>query len=751
MSSGTYNTMSVLYAVAWFLGAGLLLYMASLDVAHEVQLVWSILAIGSMLILRKMLFVRTKSSYRPLCYYKMIILILSGVIALRYMWWRTFHSLPLDGDLGTMIAGFLLYFAEIQALLIFFMSSVVYLYPLMREVVKADVDGEAELPSVDVFVPTFNEPPELIKLTLLATGNMRYPADKLNIYLLDDGGTVEKRQQKDPDLSAHAWGRYHELQALCEELGVNYMAREKNNDAKAGNINAALPKTSGELVLILDCDHVPTVDFLENTVVPFQKDEKLYLVQTPHFLINEDPVEKNVGHRTDMPSECELFYTSTMRGMDNWNSAFFCGSGGLLRRSCLEEVGGIGTRTVTEDIETSIQLARRGYNSAYIHKPMLAGLQPESFSGFMTQRLRWAHGMLQVFMMMNPLVIRGLSPTQRLCYFNMVSYWFFSFMRLVFLLAPSLYLLFGFALYDAPVHEVLLYGVPHLIAFVLYFNVFFGRVRWFLVSEMYETLQSMFSIRTIFKVLLHPQNGKFNVTPKDENIDEEFMTPLAAPYFILITMIILSVAVGLFRMFSGEPNWEFLVMATFWSSLSLLIVIGSFGALYEKKQVRHSTRFDVELDASLAFEGAAEPCLIKEMSATGANLCMSSEAAEKLEEKSLLNVYCEPLGRNIELNFRVCSRRVGDDTCEGDAKAAVGIVFTPSSLQEQRDLVALSYGDSERWRSILKARNVHPGLWHGFMYFCSSGIRSGFGVIGISIYRFLTMEIKFKRVLGAKD
>jgi len=748
MSSVTYNVTSWLLAGAWLLGAALLLYMASLDVAPQVQLVWSLLAVASMLVLRKMLFVRTKSSYRPLCYYKMILLILSGVIALRYMWWRTFHSLPLDGDLGTMIAGFLLYFAEIQALLIFFMSSVVYLYPLMREPEKVDVDQDAELPSVDVFVPSFNEPAELIRVTLLAAGNIRYPADKLNIYLLDDGGTAEKRQQKNPDLSAHAWDRHRELQQLCEEVGVNYLTREKNENAKAGNINAALPRTSGELILILDCDHVPTVDFLENTVSEFQKDEKLYLVQTPHFLINEDPIEKNVGRFKDMPSECELFYTSTMRGMDNWNAAFFCGSGGVLRRSCLEEVGGIGTKTVTEDIETSIQLARRGYNSAYIHKPMLAGLQPETFSGFMTQRLRWAHGMLQVFMMMNPLIIKGLKPTQRLCYFNMVSYWFFSFMRLVFLLAPSLYLLFGFALYDAPVYEVLLYGVPHLIAFVIYFNVFFGRVRWFLVSEMYETLQSLFSIRTIFKVLLHPQNGKFNVTPKDENIKEEFMTPLAAPYFILITMITLSVAVGVYRMFL-EENWEFLVMATFWSSLSLLIVIGSLGALYEKRQVRHSTRFDVDMDGILSCGDAFEPCQIKEMSATGANLCMSPIAAQKLQERTLLEVYCEPLGRNIKLNFTTCSQRGAD--CEDDEKVAVGILFAPESLAEQRELIALTYGDSERWRSILKARNVHPGLWQGFKFFCTSGIYSGFKVMGQAIYRLFTTEIKFKKRSEARE
>ena len=60
------------------------------------------------------------------------------------------------------------------------------------------------------------------------------------------------------------------------------MARDNNDHAKAGNINTAFYKTDGDLVLILDCDHVPSRQFLLHTV-GFFYDPKVSFVQTPHW------------------------------------------------------------------------------------------------------------------------------------------------------------------------------------------------------------------------------------------------------------------------------------------------------------------------------------------------------------------------------------------------------------------------------------------------------------------------------------
>lgn len=712
----------IFFGMMWVVFASILFYLISLDVSYQVQLYWTVPAVLVMIILRKYILASPSRTYDPIYFGRLLIVLLAGMITLRYLWWRTFHSLPLDGDPASMIVGLILYAAELQAAFAFFLGSFIYLYPFRRDPEPVDLKQDY-LPTVDILVPTYNEPVELLRTTLLACKNIRYPEDKVNIYLLDDGGTVQRRQDKNPSKAATAELRHQRFKALCEEVGVNYLTRERNEYAKAGNINAALEQVNGELIVIFDCDHVPTVEFLENTVKPFADDEKLWLVQTPHFLINDDPVERNVGNRDDMPSESELFYTLAMRGLDFWNAAFFCGSGAVIRRKHLDEIGGIATQTVTEDIETSIELHRRGYNSIYFHKPMLAGLQPETFTGFLTQRLRWAHGMIQVFMLKNPLVIRGLSIWQRLCYLNMTTFWFFSIMRLVFLLAPAAYLVFDIRLYDAPVNDILIYAVPQAVAYVVYFNVMFGRLRWFLVSDMYEVLQSLFAIRTVITVIFHPKRGEFAVTPKDENIKKDFVSPVARAFYVLLGILAVAFVAGIIRVLGldGEPAKGLDIVVTFWAGLSFLLVLGSVGVLSEKKQVRKTTRFSVDLEAKLSCDGQLFEGRAVDLSAHGICLHIESEHNFRLGEVVHVQVYCDALERHVNLRASLCMSRELND----DGVYVLGLSFQPQSVAEEQEVVALAYGDSERWRDILKMRNTSPGLWEGTAHFFKVSLPAG--------------------------
>ncbi len=734
-----------LLGLAWLVFASIMLYLLSLDVLSEVQLVWTATAVLLMFVLRRSVIKQTMSSFDAYRFTRLMIMLLGGMIALRYVWWRTFHSLPLDADWGSMVGGILLYLAEMQAVLTFFLGTIVYLSPRERKRLLISIDQE-NLPTVDVMVPTYNESIALLRVTLLACRNLRYPADKLSIYLLDDGGTEARRHADDPVLAKQSHERHLAFKALCKEVGVHYLTRANNEHAKAGNINAALKQTDGDLVMILDCDHVPTVDFLENTVAYFQKDEKLWLVQTPHYMINKDPIEKNMGKPRDMPSESELFYTQTMRCLDNWNAAFFCGSGALLRRSCLEITKGICTETVTEDIETSVELHRRGYNSVYLHKPLLAGLQPESFVGFVIQRTRWAHGMLQVFMLKNPLLVRGLTLGQRVSYLNMTSYWFFAVMRMVFLLAPAVYLIFGVRLYDAPVDEILLYTVPYILSFVLYFNVFFGRWRWFLVSEVYETLQTMFAFKTVFTVVLHPQRGHFMVTPKDENFSEDFVSPVAWVFYVFLAILGLAVVNGLGRLWEANMNtFGIDLLVTFWSVLNFLVLLAAVGALFERKQVRATSRFDVDIKAVVLSEEHQLAARMVDLSSTGARLYLHHVDVDRLTESIVIRVYCEALQKDLELCAKVYSYRRSQ---EDSSLHILGIGFTPQSIEEERQVIALSYGDSERWRQDLIRRNQRSGFVEGISFFFKTCLPRGFFGVVMQIKFFLLRPLQGLKVSG---
>ena len=711
---------SYLYGLAWLILSLFLIFLASLDVYPATQMIWSGATILIMFGLRFILVHSSKAEFTPIRMLRLMFMLLAGMIALRYIWWRTFHTLPVDGDGLSLFISIMLYLAELQATVVYFLGMFVYVFPKKRDPTPLSLKHGSP-PTVDVFIPTFNEPTALIKTTLLAATNLDYPSNKLNIYLLDDGGTTQKREQVDSEAAAQAQTRHTSLQQLCQDVGVHYLTRDKNNHAKAGNINDALKHTSGDLILILDCDHVPTVDFLQNTVAPFLEDAKLYLVQTAHFLINDDPIEKNTGKPAHMPSESEMFYTNTMRGLDTWNAAFFCGSGAVLRRKHLEEIGGICTQTVTEDIETSVELHSLGYNSIYYHKPMLAGLQPETFAGFMTQRLRWAHGMLQVFMLKNPLFKKGLNLGQRLGLFNMVSYWFFSYMRIMFLLAPVAYLLLDINLFDADPAEILLYVLPNIVAFLLYFDVVFGRQRWFLVSEIYETLQCLFSIRTVFSVLVNPKKGSFNVTPKDENIQEDFISPLSFPVYILVALVVIATLKGIASVIMDPTQLAQDGIVITWSIINTLIILGSLGALTEKKQVRHTTRFKVDISANIHDGDKVYQALITDLSATGMRMRTPDNATQFLKTCFTVDVYCTALKRHIHIPCKYIRHSIENDT--GDT--ILQIQFAPQTLAQEREILALSYGDSERWRKVLVERNIKFGFTAGLIHFVQRVLPAG--------------------------
>ena len=288
---------------------------------------------------------------------RIAILCLALFISGRYFFWRTFNTLAFDDPLS-FLASATLYAAELYGFSIFLLGVFVSILPLDRpeKVIPLDPDP---LPTVDVLVPSYNEDASLLETTLLAAAAIHYPAEKMKIYLLDDGGTIQKRQDPDPEKAQAAARRRQELQALCRRTGAHYLTRARNESAKAGNLNAALEHVHGDLILILDADHVPTHDILKRTVVWFMENPKLFLVQTPHFFINPDPIERNLNLFEIMPSENEMFYRVIQRGLDMWNASFFCGSAAVLRRCHLDEIGGITGETITEDAETALALHAR--------------------------------------------------------------------------------------------------------------------------------------------------------------------------------------------------------------------------------------------------------------------------------------------------------------------------------------------------------------------------------------------------------
>ncbi len=301
---------------------------------------------------------------------KLTVILTSAFLGWHYLYWRATETLPLSFGLVSMIARLLLFLVEVYGFITLMFGHFINISPNERRPVPLPADTRL-WPTVDIFIPTYNEDILVIRPTVIAATQMRYAPGKFKVWILDDGGTVQKCTDPNPEKAAAAQARQADLKALAAAFGAGYLTREKNLHAKAGNLNSALGFTDGDLVAILDCDHIPADDFLLNTAGAFLVEEKLFLLQTPHNFISADPVEKNLNIYGKIPSENELFYRVMQPGLDFWHTSFFCGSAAVLRRSVLNELGGIAGQTITEDAETTLDALSLGYTTAYLNIPMV--------------------------------------------------------------------------------------------------------------------------------------------------------------------------------------------------------------------------------------------------------------------------------------------------------------------------------------------------------------------------------------------
>ena len=650
---------------------------------------------------------------------KHLFLALGTFVVLRYVYWRTTSTLPPITDPVDFTFGLLLYLAEMYCVLVLALSLFITADPV--EAREAPQVADDQLPTVDVFVPSYNEDAELLSSTLAAAKAMDYPADKLVVCLLDDGGTDAKVGASDPRIALPAQKRRASLQALCERLGVRYVTRARNDHAKAGNLNAGLAATTGDLVTVFDADHAPFRSFLRETVGFFLADPRLFLVQTPHVFLNPDPIEKNLQTFKGMPSENEMFYGVIQRGLDRWNASFFCGSAAVLRRRALDSVGGFSGVTITEDCETALELHGQGWNSVYVEKPLIAGLQPETLASFIGQRSRWCRGMIQILLLKNPLFRRGLSLPQRICYVSNPLFWFFPFPRLAFTLAPLLYLFFSLRIYVANLHQMLAYTVTFLLVNLMMQNYLYGRVRWPWVSELYEYIQSLYLARAIISVLLNPRRPTFNVTAKSLTLEEDRLSELSRPYFLMFGLLATGGAVGVFRLLTEPVVNDLLIVVMAWNALNLVIAGAALGAVTERRELRRAQRLDVERQGLLISGGVEVSVIIEDVSTGGARVrTLDGVLPIRREGEALGTLVVDKVRSDVPVrSISAIVRRIDAD----GADDLYGLQFIQVSPVQMRLVADLMYGDFAVLDRVRSARRRHKGILAGSSQFLVWSVR----------------------------
>lgn len=237
-------------------------------------------------------------------------------------------------------------------------------------------------------------------------------------------------------------------------------------------------------------------------------------MQTPQEFYNTDSFTHVVDDDArELWEENRIFYSLLQPGKDPWNASFFCGCGGMLRRSALEDIGGFSRQTIIEDMETSLILHSHGWRSVYHPGALAFGLAPGSATAFHVQRQRWAQGSMQMLRKLNPLFLPGLTASQRTCYVAANLYPFDGLQKGIFYLAPVIFLLTGIVPVNAEGDVLLMRLLPYLVLSIAAFELLARGTGYLFISERYM-MAKFFTYIVSLGALIRTRPLKFNVTPK---------------------------------------------------------------------------------------------------------------------------------------------------------------------------------------------------------------------------------------------
>lgn len=502
--------------------------------------------------------------------YRKGLIIVNTINCLFYISWRV-TTIPWSEGIGSILMGVMLFLAEVLGLVAFFNFQYLFMGTYRPEKKTLDDFQEKEIPFVDVLICTYNEPLYLLEMTIAGAVSMRYPKNRFQVYVCDDGHRSE-------------------LEELCRNYQIGYITREDNEGAKAGNINHALSLIQGDLFAVLDADMIPTKEFLEKTVGYFSN-SNLAFVQVPQVYYNQDMYQYNLGKR--IPNEQDFFMRDIQEARAARDAVLHVGTNAVFRREFVEEIGGYPTCSITEDMAIGMQLQAHGYDSVLVNEELVYGLSATTFPELVKQRDRWCRGNLQVLKHYNPIFMKGLSFSQKIAYLDGGIYWFANIQKMIFILCPLLYLLTGIPILNCKLNTIICAYIPYILGQVLMFRALTPKTRSMKWVHYYEMVMAPYLSISILKELLNLKHS-FNVTLKENILEKRtFQLKIVIPYLIILAITIGAWAAAAAALKSGSLPAAAVAVNIGWSLYNVSGIWIAIRAAMQKPIFRKTERLPV--------------------------------------------------------------------------------------------------------------------------------------------------------------
>ena len=521
---------------------------------------------------------------------------LMTVTSVIYILWRLFFTLPLHAGIVSLVAGIALFVAEFISML---EAVIHYICMSKNKAPEFPVIPESDYPHVDVLIATHSEEPELLFKTINGCKHMEYPDPaKVHIYLCDDNDRPE-------------------MAKLAQKMGVGYFGLSGNKLAKAGNLNNALSKTDSPLVVTFDADMIPRSNFLMETVPYFSlpemildhgewrkrteeeinPDYKIGFVQTPQSFYNPDLFQFNFFAESNIPNEQDYFFKEVNVGRNSSNSAIYAGSNTVISRQALEEVGGIRTKTITEDFATGIDIQAKGYTCFAIDEVLASGLAPDDFPNLLKQRQRWGRGCVQTIRS-SRFLFGKLPFLSKLSYLSCLLYWWTFLRRIVYILSPILFTVFGVLVVRTELWGILLIWLPSYLIYNHSLRLLSGKVRDQKWSNIVDTILCPYMILPILAETFGIRMRTFFVTSKEKTGTRSAKIIYAIPHLILLAASIVGIYFSIERMMLYKSILGLVVL--FWLCMNTYFLTMAVFFLLGRINYRSSQRFQAEIPVTFS-------------------------------------------------------------------------------------------------------------------------------------------------------